>query len=71
ATSGQSVSFAFFFVVDVTAREGNWAGRDKVLNFLSRPPSAILALFPLSRGASSQNAGYGYSQSMQEKCAGK
>jgi hypothetical protein len=37
------VSFAFLFV-EVTARAGNWAGRDKVLNFLSRPPSAILAL---------------------------
>jgi hypothetical protein len=44
ATSGQSVSFVFFFS-EVTARAGNWAGRDKVLNFLSRPPSAILALF--------------------------
>src|SRR5271154_3841072 len=43
ATSGHSVSFAFLFV-EVTARAGNWAGRDKVLNFLSRPPSAILAL---------------------------
>jgi hypothetical protein len=43
ATSGQRVSFAFLFV-EVTARAGNWAGRDKVLNFLSRPPSAILAL---------------------------
>jgi hypothetical protein len=42
-TSGQSVSFAFLFV-EVTARAGNWAGRDKVLNFLSRPPSATLAL---------------------------
>src|SRR5271169_3081794 len=42
ATSGQSVSFAFLFV-EVTARAGNWAGRDKVLNFLSRPPSPILA----------------------------
>jgi hypothetical protein len=38
------VSFVFFFS-EVTARAGNWAGRDKVLNFLSRPPSAILALF--------------------------
>src|ERR1700677_1260389 len=46
ATSGQSVSFAFLFV-EVTARAGNWAGRDKVLNFLSRPPSAILALSQL------------------------
>src|ERR1700675_3986873 len=46
ATSGQRVSFAFLFV-EVTARGGNWAGRDKVLNFLSRPPSAILALYQL------------------------
>jgi hypothetical protein len=30
--------------VEEIAREGNWAGRDMVLNFLSRPPSAILAL---------------------------
>src|SRR6202044_4216510 len=43
ATSGHSVSFAFLFV-EVTARAGNWAGRAKVLTFLSRPPSAILPL---------------------------
>jgi len=44
ATSGQTVSFATFFLVEEIAREGNWAGRVMVLNFLSRPPSAILAL---------------------------
>src|ERR1700690_3074925 len=43
ATRGQSVSLAFLLVVG-SAREGDWAGRDKVLNFLSRPPSATLAL---------------------------
>src|SRR6202790_2680770 len=38
ATSGQSVSFAtFFFAVEI-AWEGIWAGRDKELNFYSRPP---------------------------------
>src|SRR5271156_161865 len=69
ATSGHSVSFAFLFV-EVTARAGNWAGRDKVLNFLSRPPSAILALSQLKMpGASLHYAEYGYSTSMQEKCA--
>jgi hypothetical protein len=44
ATSGQSVSFAVFFLVEEIAPVGNWAGRERVLNFLSRPPSAILAL---------------------------
>jgi hypothetical protein len=44
ATSGQSVSFAVLFLLEEIAPAGNWAGRDKVLNFLSRPPSAILAL---------------------------
>src|SRR5580704_1828727 len=68
ATSGHSVSFAFLFV-EVTARAGNWAGRDKVLNFLSRPPSAILALSqPKMPGASLHHAEYGYSHLMQEKC---
>jgi hypothetical protein len=43
ATSGQRVSLAILFV-EGSAREGNWAGRDKVLNCLSRPPSAFLAL---------------------------
>lgn len=38
ATRGHSVNFADFFG-EAIAREGNWAGRDKVLNFLSRPPS--------------------------------
>src|SRR5215469_12341181 len=44
ATRGQTVSFATFFLGEEIAREGNWAGREIVLNFLSRPPSAILAL---------------------------
>jgi hypothetical protein len=44
ATKGQTVNFATFFLVEEIAREGNWAGREMVLNFLSRPPSAILAL---------------------------
>jgi len=43
ATSGQSVSFATL-LVEGSAREGNWAGRDIVLNLLSRPPKATLAL---------------------------
>jgi|ERR1700722_2998854 hypothetical protein len=43
ATRGHRVNFADF-LGEAIAREGNWAGRDKVLNFLSRPPSAILAL---------------------------
>src|SRR5271156_5108385 len=38
-TRGQSVNFADFFG-EAIARVGNWAGRDKVLNFLSRPPSS-------------------------------
>ena len=38
ATSGQSVSFAtLFFAVEI-AGEGIGAGRDKELNFYSRPP---------------------------------
>src|SRR5215470_9443026 len=43
ATSGQRVSFAAF-LVEGSARVGNWAGRDKVLNLLSRPPKATSAL---------------------------
>src|SRR5229473_105648 len=43
ATRGQSVSFPTLLVEGI-AREGNWAGRDKVLNCLSRPPKAFLAL---------------------------
>src|ERR1700728_2663036 len=38
ATSGQSVSLAVRLVWGI-ARVGNWAGRDTVLNLLSRPPS--------------------------------
>src|ERR1700732_4193735 len=37
ATSGQSVSLAVRLVWGI-ARVGNWAGRDTVLNCLSRPP---------------------------------
>ena len=37
ATSGQRVSFAVRLVGEI-ARVGNWAGRDIVLNLLSRPP---------------------------------
>jgi hypothetical protein len=69
ATRGQSVSFAVFFFVAGSAPAGNWAGRDKVLNFLSRPPSAILALSSLSPGASPQKAEYGELCAMQEKYA--
>jgi hypothetical protein len=69
ATKGHRVNFADFFG-EAIAREGNWAGRDNVLNFLSRPPSAILALFNQLHGASSQNAEYVYFFAMQEKYAG-
>src|ERR1700683_4027512 len=37
ATSGHSVSLAVRFAGEI-ARVGNWAGRDIVLNLLSRPP---------------------------------
>src|SRR5580704_2874337 len=37
ATNGQRVSFAVRLVGEI-ARVGNWAGRDIVLNLLSRPP---------------------------------
>jgi hypothetical protein len=37
ATSGHSVSLALRFAGEI-ARVGNWAGRDIVLNLLSRPP---------------------------------
>jgi hypothetical protein len=70
ATRGQSVSFAFFFFVEEIAPVGNWAGRDKVLNFLSRPPSAILALSSRLIGASSRKSEYGEFSAMQEKYAG-
>ncbi|MGA9591503.1 MAG: hypothetical protein WBS18_00260, partial [Candidatus Acidiferrales bacterium] len=49
ATRGQRVSLAAFFLGEEIAREGNWAGRDMVLNFLSRPPSAALALYLAQR----------------------
>jgi hypothetical protein len=70
ATRGHNVNFADF-LGDAIAREGNWAGRDNVLNFLSRPPSAILALFSQLHGASPQIAEYVYFFLMQEKYAGK
>jgi len=38
ATRGQSVSFATFFLVIETAREGNCAGTDIELNSYYRPP---------------------------------
>jgi hypothetical protein len=69
ATRGQSVSFAVLFLLEGIAPAGNWAGRDKVLNFLSRPPSAILALSSRLVGASSQKAEYGEFSAMQEKYA--
>jgi hypothetical protein len=68
ATRGHKVNFADFFG-EAIAREGNWAGRDNVLNFLSRPPSAILALWKKLTGASSQNAEYVYFLLMQQKYA--
>jgi hypothetical protein len=63
------VSFAVFFFVEEIARVGNWAGRERVLNFLSRPPSAILALSSRLVGASSQKVEYGEFSVMQEKYA--
>jgi hypothetical protein len=69
ATSGQSVSFAVFFFVAEIAPEGNWAGRERVLNFLSRPPSAILVLSSRSLGTSSQKTEYGELFLMQEQYA--
>jgi len=38
ATSGQSVSLVTLFFVLGIAWEGSWVGRDKELNFYSRPP---------------------------------
>ncbi len=38
ATSGQSVSFATLFFALEMVEEGICAGRDKELNFYSRPP---------------------------------
>jgi hypothetical protein len=69
ATSGQSVSFAVFFFVAGIAPAGNWAGREKVLNFLSRPPSVTLVLSSRSLGTSSRKSEYGDFFAMQEKYA--
>jgi hypothetical protein len=68
ATSGQSVSFATLFVEGI-AREGNWAGRDKVLNCLPRPPKAFLALSLPRKWSECANAEYGKIFPMQEKYA--
>jgi hypothetical protein len=69
ATRGQTVSFATFFLVEEIAREGNWAGREMVLNFLSRPPSAILTLSLPRRWSefAYRKKEYGNSSAMQEK----
>jgi hypothetical protein len=69
ATRGQSVSLAVFFFVEEIAPVGNRAGRERVLNFLSRPPSATLALSSCLLGASSQKSEYGEFGAMQEKYA--
>jgi hypothetical protein len=68
ATSGQSVSLAVRLVWGI-ARAGNWAGRDTVLNLLSRPPHSDPRALSGVFGASSQSAEYGYSLAMQEKSA--
>jgi hypothetical protein len=65
ATSGQSVSFAALFFAMGSAWEGIWAGRDKVLNFFSRPPKVTLAFRFLE--ASSLFEEYNPSARMQEK----
>ena len=70
ATRGQTVNFATFFFVEEIARERNWAGRVMVLNFLSRPPSAILALSlprKVERVRLTAIEEYGNSRAMQEK----
>jgi hypothetical protein len=41
ATSGQSVSLATLFFAVEMELEGSWAGRDKELNFYSRPPNDL------------------------------
>jgi hypothetical protein len=38
ATSGQRVNLAVLFLVVEIVLAGSWAGRDKELNFYSRPP---------------------------------
>src|SRR5579872_6835690 len=68
ATRGHSVSFAISFFWEA-ARVGNWAGRDKLLNFLSRPPKAILALSQPRSRREFAFAEYGYLLAMQEKSA--
>jgi hypothetical protein len=68
ATRGQSVSFATLLVEEI-AREGNWAGRDKVLNCLPRPPRAYLALSLPRIWSECADAEYGKNFPMQEKYA--
>jgi hypothetical protein len=41
ATSGQSVSFAGFFLAVEMTREGKLAGTDMLLNLYRRPPKRI------------------------------
>jgi hypothetical protein len=65
ATRGQSVSFATLFFAMRIAWEGICAGRDKVLNFYSRPPKVTLALKFL--GASSLFEEYSLYICMQQK----
>src|SRR5260370_28711801 len=65
ATSGQSVNFAALFFEMGSAWEGIWAGRDKVLNFFSRPPKVTLAFQFLE--ASSPFEEYNLCRRMQEK----
>jgi hypothetical protein len=48
------------------ARVGNWAGRDTVLNLLSRPPYSDPRALSSVFGASSHGAEYGYSSAMQD-----
>ena len=68
ATKGHRVSFAILLVGEA-AREGNWVGRDIVLNLLSRPPRATLGSQQQSIWSEFANAGYGYLCAMQEKYA--
>jgi hypothetical protein len=64
ATSGHSVSLAERLVGEI-ARVGNWAGRDTVLNLLSRPPYSDPRALSGVFGASSHCAEYGYLSAMQ------
>jgi len=41
ATSGQSVSFADFFMDVEMVREGKWAGTDMLLNLYRCPPKRV------------------------------